>query len=78
MSTYEKIEQKKKEIAEKIGDKTPLLKKVTRQYRPRKQEAECRLARDVFNAALEQYEMGDYTWAELMSEVSKSLKEIKK
>lgn len=77
LSNYEKIEEKKKAIAEKIGNKTPLLKKATRQYKPRKQEAECRIARDVFNAAMDIYELGEYTWEELITELSKSLKAIK-
>lgn len=78
ISDYEKMEAKKKEIAKKLATKTDVLKKVAKRYAPKESRAECSLARDVFNEALEEYEEGQYTWKKFISEVTKSLEAIKK
>lgn len=78
ISSYEKVEEKKKEIAKRLANKSDVLKKVAKKYRPKEQKAECSLARDVFYEALEEYEEGQYTWEKFVSEVNKSLLAIKK
>ncbi len=75
---YEKIQKQKREMAEKLSGKTEVLTKVARQYKPKKQEAECDLARDIFREALEEYEKGDLKWSEFVSELNQSLKALKK
>lgn len=77
MSEYEKVDKEKKELAKKLSKKSDALKKVARKYAPKKERAECSLARDVFYEALEEYEEGEYTWEQFVQEVSKSLRAIK-
>ena len=77
ISNYQKIQDKKEEIAKKIAGKTPALKAIARKYKPKKQEAECELARDVFYETLSCYEKGECTWSEFVSDLTKSLKAIK-
>lgn len=77
ISDYQKIQNKKEEIAKKIAGKSPILARIAKKYRPKKQEAECELARDVFYESLSEYEKGEYDWPTFISELTKSLKALK-
>lgn len=77
-SSYEQTEAKKRALAKKIASKTDTLAKVAKKYASKERKAECSLARDVFYEAMEEYEEGEYSWAEFITEVCKSLQAIKK
>jgi len=78
ISNYSKIQTKKEEIAKRISGKTNILTKIAKKYIPKKQEAECDLARDIFYECLGDYEKGEYSWKEFISELEKSLQALKK
>lgn len=78
LSDWEKVEQKKKEMAKRLAGKTATLKMVAKKYQPKERKAECQLARDVMYEAMEEYEEGNFTWDKMVAEITKSLLAIKK
>ena len=78
MEPSDNYEVRKTALKKKLGklsSKSDLLKKISHKEN-KEYDEKCELARKVVWEALEEYEEGDYTWDEMVSEIHKSLKAL--